>query len=84
LLEWVGLERALSEGARRSREKESVTGVRNPEGATNRVRQTRESGFPALVTLEGAEPQERELTRRGGYGGWSWTDSVEGAKLRRG
>jgi hypothetical protein len=71
-------------GARRSREKEGVKGVRNPGGATNRVRQTRGSGFPALVTLEGAKPQERESSRRGGNGGWSWIDSVEGAKLRRG
>lgn len=37
-----------------------------------------------LVTLEGEEPQERELSRRGGNGGWSWTDSEEGAKPRRG
>jgi hypothetical protein len=55
LLEWVGLERVLSGWARRGREKESVKGVRNPEGATNRVRQTRGSGFPVLVTLEGGE-----------------------------
>jgi hypothetical protein len=46
-------------GARRGWEKESVKGVRSPGGATNRVRQTRASGLPALVTLEGEGPQER-------------------------
>jgi hypothetical protein len=74
----------VPKGARRSREKESVKGVRNPGGATNRVRQTRESGFPALVTLEGERTSGEGLVRRGGHGGRAWRDSEGGVKSRRG
>jgi hypothetical protein len=38
---WNPMSVLALKGARRSREKESVKGVRNPGGATNRVRQAR-------------------------------------------